>query len=350
MFEFGDAPPVLTAERLVLRRIVPEDAAEIFAIFSDPQVTRYTTRPPLQTMAEAAALQEEYEACFRARTFLEWGIARKLDDQLIGTVTMFHWDRSQGRAEIGYNLARASWGQGWAGEAVGRLVAFGFDQLELRRWEADVDPRNQRSLDLLERLGFRREGYLEARFNVGGEIQDTVLLGLLRERWTPTPSTPRPRFLPGVRRMQSGDRSAVLEMLTTQLREHEVSIDQAALEAAVDGVSGRPERGLFLVMEDGQRLIGFAYLGFTWTLETGGLTSWLEELYVAPEARGRGRGAALLEAALQEARARGAKAMDLEVEQGHERAASLYQRSGFRRLSRTRWQRQIPGTESGVSR
>lgn len=350
MFELGDEPPVLTAERVVLRRIVPEDAPELFAIFSDPQVTRYTTRPPLQTLAEAAALLGEYEASYRARTFLDWGIARQFDNQLIGTVTLFHLDRSQGRAEIGYNLARASWGQGWAGEAVGRLIAFGFDQLELRRWEADVDPRNQRSLDLLERLGFRREGYLEARFNVAGEIQDTVLLGLLKERWTPTASKLRPRFLPGVRRMQSGDRSAVLRMLTTQLREHEVTIDSAALEAAVDGVSGRPERGLFLVAEEAQRLIGFAYLGFTWTLETGGLTCWLEELYVEPEARGRGRGAALLESALQEAQTRGAKAMDLEVEQGHERAASLYQRSGFRRLSRTRWQREIDAPESGVSR
>lgn len=340
MFELGDQLPNLPAERLVLRRVIPADCPQLLEIFGDPEVTRYTPRPPLRSLVEAAALQAEYDASYRARTYLDWGIARTLDDRLIGTVTMFHWDKPQGRAELGYNLARAAWGQGFAQEAVGRLIRFGFEELELRRWEADVDPRNQRSLDLLERLGFQREGFLEARFNVSGEIQDTVLLGLLKERWSPAAKA-RVRLGPGVRRMQRQDRAAVLGMLATQLEEHAVSIDRAALEAAVDGVSGRPERGQFLVLEEGAALIGFAYLGFTWTLETGGLTCWIEELYVRPEARGRGRGAALLESALLEARARGAKAMDLEVEEGHERVNTLYERAGFRRLSRRRWQRAI---------
>lgn len=321
--------------------MVPEDGPQLFEIFSDPEVTRYTTRPPLTALAQAEALPAEYDASFRARIYLDWGIARKVDDRLIGTVTMFHWDPPQGRAELGYNLARAAWGQGWAQEAVGRLIRFGFEQLELRRWEADVDPRNRRSLDLLERLGFQREGYLEARFNVGGEIQDTVLLGLLKERWSPAVKSARAQLSPGVRRMQSEDRGEVLAMLAIQLEEHAVEIDRAALEAAVDGVSGRPERGQFLVLGERGALLGFAYLGFTWTLETGGLTCWIEEIYVRPEARGQGRGAALLASALLEARARGAKAVDLEVEEGHERVNTLYERAGFRRLSRRRWQRAI---------
>ena len=53
------------------------------------------------------------------------------------------------------------------------------DQMQLRRIEADVDPRNGASLRLVERLGFQREGYARERWLVAGELQDAVLLGLL---------------------------------------------------------------------------------------------------------------------------------------------------------------------------
>jgi RimJ/RimL family protein N-acetyltransferase len=55
--------------------------------------------------------------------------------------------------------------------------------MAMRRIEADVDPRNLPSLRTLEALGFRREGYLRQRWQVGGELQDSVLMGLLASDW-----------------------------------------------------------------------------------------------------------------------------------------------------------------------
>jgi RimJ/RimL family protein N-acetyltransferase len=66
---------------------------------------------------------------------------------------------------------------------VAAVVAFGFETLNLHRIEADVDPRNERSLRLLERLGFRREGHLRERYCINGERQDAVMMGLLRAEW-----------------------------------------------------------------------------------------------------------------------------------------------------------------------
>jgi RimJ/RimL family protein N-acetyltransferase len=63
------------------------------------------------------------------------------------------------------------------------LVGFAFEQLNLHRLEADADPRNERSLVLLERQGFRKEGFLRERYIVDGEIQDAVVFGLLRSEW-----------------------------------------------------------------------------------------------------------------------------------------------------------------------
>jgi RimJ/RimL family protein N-acetyltransferase len=49
--------------------------------------------------------------------------------------------------------------------------------------EADVDPRNTRSVRVLERLGFWREGLQRERYVVGEDVQDAVLYGLLRSEW-----------------------------------------------------------------------------------------------------------------------------------------------------------------------
>ena len=63
------------------------------------------------------------------------------------------------------------------------LFGHAFGAMSLRRIEADVDPRNLPSLRTLENLGFRREGYLRQRWQVAGELQDSVLMGLLAGDW-----------------------------------------------------------------------------------------------------------------------------------------------------------------------
>jgi len=68
-------------------------------------------------------------------------------------------------------------------EALAALLDFSFGTLKLRRLEADVDPRNENSLRILDKLGFKREGLLRERWNVGDEIQDTTFLGLLAKEW-----------------------------------------------------------------------------------------------------------------------------------------------------------------------
>jgi RimJ/RimL family protein N-acetyltransferase len=77
-------------------------------------------------------------------------------------------------------------------EAASALVEHAFGTLELRRIEADIDPRNVASARLLERLGFVREGLLRERWMVGDEVSDSALYGLLdRDRRQPAYRTDR---------------------------------------------------------------------------------------------------------------------------------------------------------------
>lgn len=142
-----------------------------------------------------------------------------------------------------------------------------------------------------------------------------------------------------VRLAGQDDRDAVLALLIAQLREHDIDTPEAEVAHAIDGMLGHPGRGRILVATAGGPPIGVAWLSSTWTLEHGGRSMWLEELYVEPARRGHGIGTRLLREALRVATGIGATAVDLEVETSHERAARLYAREGFRRHDRTRWVR-----------
>jgi RimJ/RimL family protein N-acetyltransferase len=179
----GESLPTIDAPRVRLRWLTPEDVDGVFAVFSDPQMMRYWSTPPMTERAEAGALVARIHEQFGSKVGFQWGVERKNDGRLLGTCTLFHIDSRNLRAELGYCLASAYWSQGYMREALTALLDFSFGTLKLRRLEADVDPRNENSLRILEKLGFRREGLLRERWNVGGEIQDTTFLGLLAKEW-----------------------------------------------------------------------------------------------------------------------------------------------------------------------
>lgn len=177
-----DAIPIRTP-RLNLRPYRDADADALFAIFSDPKVMRYGSSPPWQSVERAREIIERDKAALASGEHINLGIERIEDGQLIGHCTLFKWNRACRRAEIGYSLAAQTWGNGYMNEALRVLVDYGFGRMDLNRIEADVDPRNARSIRSLERLGFRHEGLLKERWIVNGEICDSALYGLLRKDW-----------------------------------------------------------------------------------------------------------------------------------------------------------------------
>lgn len=88
-------------------------------------------------------------------------------------------------------------------------------------------------------------------------------------------------------------------------------------------------------------MVGAAFASAFLGLEHGGRSGWLEELYVLPAWRGKGIGSALVAASIQMAQHRGWRALDLEVDFEHMRAAKLYARYGFRPCSRVRFGRKL---------
>jgi ribosomal-protein-alanine N-acetyltransferase len=175
--------PSLTTNRLLLRQIRPDDGDALFAIFSDHEVTKFYGHEPHLSLDETQESITQAQAHYARRENLRWGITLKGEDRLIGSCGLHHFDEGFHRAEIGYGLNRAFWGQGIMSEAVSSVLTYGFTELSLHRIEAIIDIENERSKALLLKLGFTYEGNLRQRYPFRDRFDDEHYFGLLNNEW-----------------------------------------------------------------------------------------------------------------------------------------------------------------------
>jgi ribosomal protein S18 acetylase RimI-like enzyme len=135
---------------------------------------------------------------------------------------------------------------------------------------------------------------------------------------------------------------AVVALFEAQLREHAIKTSRDDLRRVIQQVTDDQRYGFMLAATapDGCP-IGVAYASSLLSLEHGGVSGWLEELYVLPQWRGQGIGSRLIEEVVIHARKLGWRALDLEVDATHQRAVSLYTRYQFRSHSRRRFYRML---------
>jgi RimJ/RimL family protein N-acetyltransferase len=176
-------PIELFTPRLKLRWMDAGDAEAHYTVFSDPEVARYWSSGPWTALDQAHEHIAATQAAYADGSGMRLGIALRETDALIGNASLHRFVDTSRRCELGYALARAHWGYGYVSEALRALLDYGFTALDLNRIEADIDPRNTASARVLEKLGFRKEGYMPERWIVQGEPADTVYYGLLRRHW-----------------------------------------------------------------------------------------------------------------------------------------------------------------------
>ena len=172
---------MISTERLELRRFKDTDAEAFAAYRSVPEVARYQSwDAPYSLEAARTAV-----AGFASDDPLQPGwfqYAIDLDGVLIGDLGLnLHENLRQ--AELGFTLAPAYQGKGYATEAVRGLLHHLFTERNLHRVSAEADARNLPSVQLLERVGFRQEGLRPQNSWFKDEWTDDVLFGLLRSDW-----------------------------------------------------------------------------------------------------------------------------------------------------------------------
>ena len=172
----------LQTQRLFLRDFTIDDFADVHAYASLPQTVRFMEWGP-NTEDQTKDFLHRKVAAQQANPRVEYEFAIVLGEtgHVIGGVGL-RLNRPQHRAaDMGYVLHPNQWNHGYATEAARAILDFGFKAHNLHRIMANYMPRNQRSGNLLKRLGFTVEGHARDYIMINGAWEDHILFAMLRE-------------------------------------------------------------------------------------------------------------------------------------------------------------------------
>lgn len=175
--------PVIETERLVLRKLEREDAADLFEYASDPAVPRFMPWEAHNTIEETNEFITFILEAYENQQKLTWAIELKETRKMIGTIDFVKWLPKHGRAEIAYALSRDYWGLGFMPEAARALIAFGFDKMDLNKVEASILLENAQSRTVLEKMGMSFEGVARQHFKMKDEFVDLAMYSLLKSEF-----------------------------------------------------------------------------------------------------------------------------------------------------------------------
>ena len=177
---FFDRFPVLETERLQMRELLDEDAPALFEVLRDEEVTLYYDVDTMAGVWAAAEVIAEMRKRYVDRVGIRWALIDKGSASLVGTIGFNRINLSAHQCVIGYEFARRVWNRGFATEAVRAAVRFGHDEIGLNRIEAAVMLRNEASVRVLLKAGFKEEGVLRALGYWKGRYHDLRVFSVIR--------------------------------------------------------------------------------------------------------------------------------------------------------------------------
>lgn len=178
MFEYF---PTIETDRLLLRQVTAEDAQDMLTYLSDPIVVKHMGLEPFETINDVLGEIEWYESIFSKSSGMRWGITLKDHGKVIGTCGFLNMATKHKRSEVGFELSKQYWGKGIASEALSAVVKYGYNQLQLERIEALIEPTNIPSQKLVEKQGFIREGLLRHYEFTCGKFDDLFMYSILKK-------------------------------------------------------------------------------------------------------------------------------------------------------------------------
>ena len=150
----------IKTKRLRLELVSEEHVKDIYEIYSSEQICKYYDIEPFEEMEDSKRHIERWHYFYEKGYQVRYVII--LNNVVIGTCGLYSINRRHGRACIGYELKESYWGHGYAKEAVASLMDNLQEELDLVRIQAEVMPDNNKSIKLLENLGFNYEGELKS--------------------------------------------------------------------------------------------------------------------------------------------------------------------------------------------
>jgi ribosomal-protein-alanine N-acetyltransferase len=146
--------PFLATKNYCLRNLQLDDAHEIFALRSDDLINQYLDRPKANTLDDARLFIGKIIDGIGKNEAIFWVVTPKDSPKFLGTICLWNISREEAKAEIGYELLPENHGKGIMQEVIPGVIQYAFEVMRLHSIEAELSPRNVKSVKLLEKNGF----------------------------------------------------------------------------------------------------------------------------------------------------------------------------------------------------
>ena len=171
--------PVLETERLFLRAYDLTDAQGLFELRTNPQVMAHMDSHPYKSMQDAVDMIEKNQKLYEDKEGIIWVMVEKSTNAYIGDFGYWRLIKEHCRAEIGYMLHPEFWRKGYMKETMNTLFPFGFKEMNIHSIEANVNPENKASIQLLKSVGFKQEAHFRENYLFDGIFYDSLIFSLL---------------------------------------------------------------------------------------------------------------------------------------------------------------------------
>lgn len=170
----------LETERLILRPYNVTDVPSVQDLADDKAIAETTLIPyPYTTEKVEGWINSHFELIKNGDAY-PFAVVLKNENQLIGTMTI-RIDKLHNKGELAYWIGKSFWGKGFATEASKKILAFGFNKLNLNRIWAPVMKKNIASAKVMQKIGLFYEGTLKEDVLRWGSYEDVDVYGLLKK-------------------------------------------------------------------------------------------------------------------------------------------------------------------------
>jgi len=179
--------PCIATARLRLRQWRDADREPFAALNADPVVMQFFPAAPSREASDRSI--DTWQAEIEQRGWSNWAVEIVRTGEFIGFVGLSVPRRAElpfmPCVEIGWRLARAHWGHGYATEAARAVLDFGFERLELDPIVSFTSLVNRPSRAVMERIGMVDSGedFDHPAVPVGSELRRHCLYRITRRRW-----------------------------------------------------------------------------------------------------------------------------------------------------------------------
>ncbi|WP_223607865.1 GNAT family N-acetyltransferase [Chryseobacterium sp. OSA05B] len=172
---------ILETERLLLRDLHMDDKEAIFGYRADAETNKFQSWIPKTLEEVEAFITRNFKEFNQPETWYQLLITDKETKEIIGDTGVHFIDSDQ--VEFGITLSKKHHHKGYASEALKGLMNLMFKDLQKHRITTSIDPDNTGSLQLMERIGFRKEGHFIKSLYINGVWVDDVIYAILAEEW-----------------------------------------------------------------------------------------------------------------------------------------------------------------------